>query len=400
MKGSLRPSVVLFNAMFLFALCVQARVPTFSYIGEPSHSPVSADNFTPHWQAKRWTLENVTRLSDATDEATIAYFIQISESSLPLTPRLLSRIHHPGNFYALHFDKKIPAHRVVALVSQIKNEPRYSNVLVMPREPVTYRGITMVLNNMAAISHLLERGHWDYFINLSGSDYPLVAPEVPRKILAMPHVRERASNFFIVSPKEQWNRTKEYRLERIAVDTALGMSEKPQDSELVILDQTTPLFSKLNYEFVKGEGWLILTREACKFMISSPYARKMLLSMAFSQDASEHFYVSLFWNNPDFNKTIVSHSLRTVYWEVNGKPSGQHPYTIDKLRESDGSYALWDRLRTSPHWFARKFSVPDNEVMDWIDNQMSGLGLDVDEGAVDESTKRMEAHLHWLYGMM
>ncbi|KAI0563289.1 Xylosyltransferase family GT14 [Gracilaria domingensis] len=270
----------------------------------------------------------------------------------------------------------------------------------MPREHVTYRGVTMILNNMAAISHLLAAGHWDYFINLSGSDYPLVAPDVPRKILAMPHVRDRRSNFFIVSPKEQWSQTMEYRFERIAVDTALGMSEKPEDSQLVILDQTTPLFSKINYEFVKGEGWLILTREACKFMTASPYARKMLLSMAFSQDASEHFYVSLFWNHPDFNKTIIPHSLRTVYWSIDGKNSGQHPYTIDQVRDPDGSYTVWKWLRTSPHWFARKFSVPESEIMDWIDNEMSGVGKDVNEAAVEESTRRMEGHLHWLYGMM
>lgn len=372
-------------------------VPRFSYIGE---SGVPAANPDRGSVPQRWTLENVTRLADASDEATIAYFIQISDSSLALTERLLARLHHPGNLYALHFDKKIPAYKVVRVVSAIKSNPDYVNVHLMERESVTYRGITMVLNNMNAITELLRLGEWDYFINLSGSDYPLVSPTVQRKLLAMPYVRERASNFFIVSPREQWADTKKYRFEAVAVDTALGMSERVEDSTLVILDQKTPLYDKLNYNYVKGEGWLILTRDACNFMLESAYARKMLLSMAFSQEASEHYYVSLFWNHPSFNHTIVPHSLRTVYWKLNGTYSGQHPFVIDQLVEEDGSFTLWPWLRKSPHWFARKFSAPNSAVMDSIDNEMNGHGKDVDETAIAENLQRVESHLHWLFGVL
>lgn len=381
--------------------CFSAGIPRFSYIGDSTPGILGSQkenlaSITTNY----WTLENVTRLAEATDEANIAYFIQVSSSTLPLTERLLSRVHHPENFYALHFDKKIPAYRVVKVVSSIKGNPVYGNVHVMERDSVTYRGITMVLNNLAAITDLLKLGHWDYFINLSGSDYPLVSPVVQRKILAMPHVRERASNFFIVSPRDQWGDSKRYRFKKIAVDTALGMSTSEEDSNLVVLKENTPLFSRLKYEYVKGEGWLILTREACRYMIESHYARKMLLSMAFSQDASEHYYVSLFRNHPEYNRTIVPHSLRTVYWKLNGVASGQHPYVIDKLVEEDGSYALWKWLLRSPHWFARKFSIPNSKIMDNIDNHMNGLGPDVNKTSVRECLDRVEHHLHWLYSVL
>lgn len=394
-------------ALALACAVSAAGIPHFSYIGGDSSSRAGASGgaesnsgFASAPSTQHWTLENVTRLADATGEATIAYFIQISDSNLLLTERLLSRLHHPGNLYALHFDKKIPAYKVVKVVAAVKANPAYANVHVMERESVTYRGITMVLNNLAAISDLLKLGEWDYFINLSGSDYPLVSPVVQRKILAMPHVREKASNFFIVSPSDQWEESKQYRFEQVAVDTALGMSDNADDSDLIILNEKTPLYSKLNYDYVKGEGWLILTRDACKFMMDSAYARKMLLSMAFSQEASEHYYVSLFWNQPEYNQTIIPHSLRTVYWKLNGVSSGQHPYVIDQLLDEDGSYSLWPWLSRSPHWFARKFSTPNSRVMDDIDNHMNGLGRNVNEAAVVESLSRVEHHLHWLFSML
>lgn len=347
-----------------------------------------------------WTVQNVTRLSNTTEEATIAYFVQISDSSLPLTLRLLTKIHHPLNVYALHFDKKIPSYRVLGVVKTISENENYTNVHIMPRESVTYRGITMILNNLAAMEYLEDLADWDYFINLSGSDYPLVAPATQRKILALPYVRDRNSNFFTTSPPNQWEQNKRFRYHRIAVDLALGMSDRTEDSSLLLLDEKMPLFDRLHFDYVKGEGWVILTRQACKFIMGSAYARKMLLSMAFSQDPSEHFYVSLFWNHPALNRTIVPHSLRTVYWKLNGVYSGQHPYVIDQLRQDNGTYTVWKWLRRSPHFFARKFSNSNAPILDMIDNEMNGLGNDVNQTAVTNSLRRVEGHLHWIFGFL
>lgn len=387
-------------AVLAVVIATAVEVPRFNYIDEYSSTSEKPPIRPPSSPPTSWNLKNVPRFADASEEARIAYFVQVSDSSLRLIPRLLARLHHPDNFYALHFDKKIPAYRVIKIVSAIKSRKQYSNVHIMERENVTYRGITMVLNNMAAIKILLDMGEWHYFINLSGSDYPLVSPSAQRKFLAMPYVRESDSNFFTISPQPQWKHNFISRFEHITVDTALGMSEDVQDAELVVLDRRTPLRSKLGYNYVKSEGWLILTRNACKFMLESNYARKMLLSMAFTQDASEHLYVSLLWNHPDYNSTIIPHALRTVYWRLNGVNSGQHPYIINEVKEDDGSYTLWPFLQNSPHWFARKFSEPNSEIMDWIDDEMSGMGNNVNETSVSESLERVEHHLHWLFSIL
>ena len=69
----------------------------------------------------------------------------------------------------------------------------------MERASVTYRGVTISVDNFAATGLLLEKGDGNYFINRSGADCPLVSQDVPRKLIAVPHLREREHNFFIVS---------------------------------------------------------------------------------------------------------------------------------------------------------------------------------------------------------
>ena len=54
----------------------------------------------------------------------------------------------------------------------------------MNAETITYGGVTIVLNTISSMSFLLRLGRrWDYWINLSGNDYPLVAPTALRRIL-------------------------------------------------------------------------------------------------------------------------------------------------------------------------------------------------------------------------
>lgn len=371
----------------------------FSVIGDvnrwdPNTMPRRATSF-------RWTRDNVLHLENAREEVNIAYFIQVSDSSLPMLPRLLSRLYHPHNVYAIHCDRKIATHRVLKAMSELKRDGRYDNVHFMERESVTYRGVTMILNNVAAIHFLLDKSRdWAYFINLSASDYPLVAPDVPRKLLALPHVRAAAYNFFTVSPHDQWLQRRAERFDGIAVDMAMGLSERRAHARLEETPYRNPLTEALSYEYAYSEGWFILTRDACRFMVSSAHAQRILLTMAYSVDPSEHYYLSVFWNHPDYNRTILPHSLRTVFWDHDGVMAGQHPYTIDETRDENGGYPLVQRLLTSPHWFARKFKHANSAPLDTIDNYMSGLGDNVNQTAVRESRGRIDLHLQWLCGYL
>lgn len=64
-------------------------------------------------------------------------------------------------------------------IKAVEMYKRFGNVRVVKKANlVTYRGPTMVANTLHAAAILLkEGGDWDWFINLSASDYPLVTQD-------------------------------------------------------------------------------------------------------------------------------------------------------------------------------------------------------------------------------
>lgn len=82
----------------------------------------------------------------------------------------------------MHLDLEAKAEERIELVEFVKNEALFEKVgnvrVVVKSNLVTYRGPTMVSNTLHAAAILLkECGDWDWFINLSASDYPLVTQD-------------------------------------------------------------------------------------------------------------------------------------------------------------------------------------------------------------------------------
>jgi protein xylosyltransferase len=116
----------------------------------------------------------------------IAYLISGSAGDGAALRRTLRALYHPANTYVVHLDLEAPAAERAELASAIRADPvyaRFRNVKVVTRANlVTYRGPTMVANTLHAAAILLrEGGDWDWFINLSASDYPLVTQDGKRR---------------------------------------------------------------------------------------------------------------------------------------------------------------------------------------------------------------------------
>ncbi|XP_060209709.1 beta-glucuronosyltransferase GlcAT14B-like [Lycium barbarum] len=112
----------------------------------------------------------------------LAYLISGSSGDGETLKRTLKSLYHPLNQYVVHLDLEAPADERLELVNFVKREPLFvkvGNVRVVVRSNlVTYRGPTMVSNTLHAAAILLkEGGEWDWFINLSASDYPLVTQD-------------------------------------------------------------------------------------------------------------------------------------------------------------------------------------------------------------------------------
>ena len=111
-----------------------------------------------------------------------AYLISGSAGDGSMLKRTLQALYHPNNQYVVHLDRESSDEERLDLSNFVKDHPvflRFGNVrMITKANLVTYRGPTMVANTLHAAAILLrEGGDWDWFINLSASDYPLVTQD-------------------------------------------------------------------------------------------------------------------------------------------------------------------------------------------------------------------------------
>lgn len=111
-----------------------------------------------------------------------AYFVYGSKGDLDKLWRTLQAVYHPRNHYLVHLDRESPAEERSELESRVERDPIMAKVgnvrTIKNSNMVTYRGPTMVSNVLHACAIFLK-SHvpWDWFINLSASDYPLVTQD-------------------------------------------------------------------------------------------------------------------------------------------------------------------------------------------------------------------------------
>ncbi|KAL9267448.1 Beta-glucuronosyltransferase GlcAT14B-like protein, partial [Drosera capensis] len=111
-----------------------------------------------------------------------AYLISGSKGDLEKLWRTLQSLYHPLNQYVAHLDLESSLEERLELASRVEREPIFSklgNVYVIKKaNMVTYTGPTMASNTLHACAILLKRSQeWDWFINLSASNYPLVTQD-------------------------------------------------------------------------------------------------------------------------------------------------------------------------------------------------------------------------------
>jgi hypothetical protein len=112
----------------------------------------------------------------------LAYLISGSIGDGRMLKRTLEALYHPRNSYVVHLDLESSTDERADLRNYVQEHPvyaRFGNVrMITKANLVTYRGPTMVANTLHAAAILLrEGGDWDWFINLSASDYPLVTQD-------------------------------------------------------------------------------------------------------------------------------------------------------------------------------------------------------------------------------
>ncbi|XP_013644855.2 beta-glucuronosyltransferase GlcAT14A [Brassica napus] len=281
-----------------------------------------------------------------------AYLVSGSKGDVEKLWRTLRAVYHPRNHYVVHLDLESPVDERLELASRINKDPMYSKTgnvyMITKANLVTYRGPTMVANTLHACAVLLKRSaNWDWFINLSASDYPLVTQD---DLLHTFSSLDRNLNFIEHTSELGWKEEK--RAMPVMIDPGLYLLNK-SDIYWVTPRRSLPTAFKL----FTGSAWMALSRPFVEYCIWGwdNLPRTLLMYYTNFVSSPESYFHTVICNVPEFSKTAVNHDLHYISWDT---PPQQHPHVL----------TLNDTVQmiSSGAAFARKFKR-DDKVLDVID---------------------------------
>ncbi|KAL7094784.1 hypothetical protein ACP275_11G126400 [Erythranthe tilingii] len=306
-------------------------------------------------------------VSDLPPPPRLAYLISGSAGDGGMLRRTLEALYHPNNQYVVHLDAESSGEERLDLYNYVDTHSvfrRFENVRMISRANlVTYRGPTMVANTLHAAAILLkEGGEWDWFINLSASDYPLVTQD---DLLHAFSYLPRDLNFMDHTSDIGW---KEFqRAKPVIIDPGLYMTKKT-DVFWITQRRSVPTAFKL----FTGSAWMVLSRPFVDYCIwgwdNLPRTALMYYSNFIS--SPEGYFHTVICNAKEFRNTTVNSDLHFISWD---NPPKQHPHYLT-LKDMQ-------RMIDSNAPFARKFHR-DDPVLDKIDEELlfRGKGMLVPGG--------------------
>ncbi|RID63618.1 hypothetical protein BRARA_E02609 [Brassica rapa] len=322
----------------------------FSIIPSPlSRNQTTKLDFAESKVAKQQTLPHEDKLPR------FAYLVSGSKGDVEKLWRTLRAVYHPRNQYVVHLDLESPVDERLQLASRINKDPMYAKTgnvyMITKANLVTYRGPTMVANTLHACAVLLKRSaNWDWFINLSASDYPLVTQD---DLLHTFSTLDRNLNFIEHTSDLGWKEEK--RAMPVMIDPGLYMLNK-SDIYWVTPRRSLPTAFKL----FTGSAWMALSRPFVEYCIWGwdNLPRTLLMYYTNFVSSPEGYFQTVICNVPEFSKTPLNHDLHYISWDT---PPQQHPHVLSL---NDTSQMIFSGAA-----FARKFKR-DDQVLDMIDKEL------------------------------
>ncbi|KAF5194839.1 Beta-glucuronosyltransferase [Thalictrum thalictroides] len=285
----------------------------------------------------------------------LAYLVSGSKGDLEKLWRTLHALYHPLNQYVVHLDLESSVDERLELESRIAKHPIFTEIknvyMISKANMVTYRGPTMVANTLHACAILLKQSkEWDWFINLSASDYPLVTQD---DILFAFSRLDRNLNFVEHTSRLGWKEAQ--RAKPLYIDPGLYKTTK-EDVFLTTEKREVPTAFKL----FTGSAWVVLSRSFVEFCIWGwdNLPRTLLMYYTNFLSSPEGYFQTVICNVPEYAATTVNHDLHYIAWD---NPPKQHPHTLS-LNDTNNMI-----ISNAP--FARKFKC-DDPALDKIDKEL------------------------------
>ncbi|CAI9098208.1 OLC1v1034817C1 [Oldenlandia corymbosa var. corymbosa] len=284
-----------------------------------------------------------------------AYLISGSKGDSGKLKRLLQAVYHPRNSYLLHLDLEASDDERLELAKFVKSEAvirEFRSVMVVGKANlVTLKGPTTISSLLHGVAILLKQApNWDWFINLSASDYPLMPQD---DILHIFSFLPRDLNFLEHTSDLGW---KEFQRARpIIIDSGLYHVKK---SGVFWAKEKRSI--PASFKLFTGSTGVVLTRSFLEFCIWGwdNLPRTLLLYYTNFLSSHEGYFHTLLCNHKDYQNTTVNHDLHYVRWD---EPRKENPTNL--------TIEHFDDMVQSGAVFGHRFGH-DSRILDKIDKEI------------------------------
>jgi hypothetical protein len=279
--------------------------------------------------------------------------------------KLFHAIYSPKNHYLIHIDKKAAPE----LSRQLRQFlAPFANAHILKSRNVVWGGYSMVDVELQGIKTLLKMStDWQFFINLSGQDFPLKSPVGIRNFL----LKNIGNSFVKIIDQVKKRPNTLNRIFNFFQEAGNGFAGKPK--KRAYLADTVPYI---------GGQWKVLSRECCEFITSSPKVAKFRAFYRHTLIPDESFFQTVLMNT-NFPGKVINDDKRAIIWvpdmmqSLRSKKftSNTTKSLIDsgqiKLRPKTFTVKDVDFLFASPALFARKFDeTVDAGILDLLESKL------------------------------
>jgi len=198
----------------------------------------------------------------------------------------------------------------------------------------------MVQIELNAMEFLLNVStEWEYFINLSGEDYPLKSQVIIRKFLTA----QNGKNYLFYYDQKFYRPDTLKRIQNHFTELAFKISSFIYKRD----------FMKDVVPYIGGK-WMILTRDTCSFLSNSETV------MAF-----EDFYLHTYLPADSFFQTVL---MNTSFHQIIVNDDKRAIIDLNALEMNTSPFIFENYLRSNNHLFIRKLKSKDfEELLQYID---------------------------------
>jgi hypothetical protein len=254
--------------------------------------------------------------------------------------RLLDAIWHPEDSFAVHVDAKVSDALRRDFEAAAAGRP---NVRFVEPLEVTWGGYSLCEAEWRGLTSLVERGEWDYLMNITGQDYPLMT----RARMVEELSRRPGANYVDVRrladlPPHFRRRSRWLCWERDGRVLRLPIPNLPPKG-----------FRNDWY----GIGFHVLGRGFCEWLVETPLMAACRSHFSRTWHPHEHWLQAMIMASP-FRDTVIPDNKRFLRWVGGGNPA---VLTMAELPQIEASGAF----------FGRKFDDGvDSAVLDALDRRL------------------------------